>query len=332
VKISVVIPTHNRSDALAKTLLNLSKQQFADPWEVIVVNNRSTDDTDDVVSGMRFPSPLRLVHEEKPGVAAARNTGITVARGQYIILVDNDILVEPDFLRRHYELLLSNPCCWITGQVVNLPEQRATPFGKYRQSLCESGPGESNGGEVYWLNGGNVSLPRSDWERLGGFDERFSGASVEDYDFAIRARDAGIKILFRPSIAVIHNDWAGFSIEDYCRRQRLYTRSEPLFWKKYGDRHVRMSLVRQNLPPDWTRDNPVIFAKKLVKKTLATKNRQAILSAVCAFLERNWTWPPLLHRLYTLMLAVAIYQGFQDGLKIHNIDCSAPYGYLDNHR
>ena len=44
--------------------------------------------------------------------------------------------------------------------------------------------------------------------------------------------------------------------------------------------------------------------------------------AACAFLERNFPWPPLLHRLYKLMLAVAIYQGFQEGLKIHNIDCS----------
>src|SRR5262245_38748845 len=82
-KISVVIPTHNRSDALAKTLLNLSEQQFAESWEVIVVNNRSTDDTDKVVRGQRLPAPLRLVYEEKPGVAAARNSGISVARGQY---------------------------------------------------------------------------------------------------------------------------------------------------------------------------------------------------------------------------------------------------------
>ena len=323
-KISVVIPTHNRSDALAKTLLNLSEQQFTESWEVIVVNNRSTDDTDEVVRGQRFPVPARLLHEEKPGVAAARNAGIAVARGQYVVLLDNDILVEPDFLSRHYDLLLSNPGCWIMGQIVNLPEQCATPFGKYRQSLYGYIPRESPGGEAYWLNGNSVSLPRSDWGRLGGFDERFSWG--EDYDFAVRAWDAGIKILFRPSIVAIHNDWAGFSIGDYCRRQRLYSQSEPLFWKKYGDRRLRMDLARQNLPPDWRRDNPVLFAKKLVKNALAAKRWQAILSSACAFLERSWPWPPLLHRLYRLMLAVATYQGFQEGLKINNSDCSVQYG------
>jgi hypothetical protein len=81
-----------------------------------------------------------------------------------------------------------------------------------------------------------------------------------------------------------------------------------------------LSLVRQNLPPDWRRDHPALFVKKLVKNALAAKIWQAILSAMCAFLERSWPWPPLLHRLYKLMLAVAIYQGFQEGLKIHKIE------------
>ena len=60
--------------------------------------------------------------------------------------------------------------------------------------------------------------------------------------------------------------------------------------------------------------------KKLVKNSLAARTWQGILSGLCALLERTFPWPPLLHRLYRVMLAVAIYQGFQEGLKIHNID------------
>jgi GT2 family glycosyltransferase len=317
--VSIVIPTHNRSDALAETLLNLAGQKFEGSWEVVVVNNLCTDDTDEVVRRQSFPVPLRLIHEGKPGAAAARNAGIRAAEGRYVILLDNDILVEPDFIRLHHDLLLANPGCWILGQVVNLPEQNSTPFGKFRRDMYGYIPRESAEREAHWLAGTNFSMPRADWERLGGFDEQFSGASVEDYDFAVRAWQIGIKILFQPKIVAIHNDWAGFSIEDYCRRQRLYSQSEPLFWRKYGDRHIRLDLVRQNMPPNLRRDGPMLLAKKLLKNVLASRTWQKILSDVCALLERKWPWPPLLHLVYRLMLAVAIYQGFQEGLRLHQI-------------
>jgi GT2 family glycosyltransferase len=272
------------------------------------------DDTDEVVRAQRFPAPLLLIHEEKPGASAARNAGIAAARGRYIVLVDDDILTEPDYIRRHYDLLRSNPGCWITGQVVNLPEQCATPFGKYRESLQPYVPRESAGREDHRFTANNASLPRADWERLGGFDEIYTGAGVEDYEFAVRAWDAGIKILFCPSIVSIHNDWAGFSIEDYCLRQRMGNRFMPLLWQKYGDRLAKLKLVRRNLPPDWRLDGPALFVNKLAKSALAAKHCQSILSGACEFLERNWPWPPILHRLYKLMVAVAIYQGYQEGI------------------
>ncbi len=317
-KISVVIPTHNRSDALARTLGNLSVQQFSSTWEAIVVNNRSTDDTDEVVRRQSFPVPLQLHHEEKPGVAAARNAGVRSAKGQYIILLDNDILVEPDFIQRHYEALLANPGCWILGQAVNPPEQENTPFGRFRRSLYGYIPEERGVFEAHWLTGAIVSLPRADFDRVGGFDETFSSASVEDYDFAVRAWQQGIKILFYPSIVGIHNDWAGSSIRDYCHRQRLYTREEPLFWKRYGERHLRLELVKNNLPPVWGRDSHSMFLRKKVKHLLSGQKAQAVMFGLCNALERTCPFPAVLWRVYRVLLSVSIYKGFQEGLDIHS--------------
>lgn len=319
-KVSVVIPTHNRSDALAKTLSNLSKQRFSDPWEAIVVNNRSTDDTDEVVQRQPFPAPLRIVHEGAAGVAAARNAGAAAAMGEYIIFLDNDILVEPDFVRRHYETLKANPGCWTLGQVVNLPEQERTPFGKFRRALQpfvspESGLAESRG-----LSGQLFSLPRADFERLGGFDEAFSGASVEDLELALRAWQSGIKILFDPGIVGIHNDWAGFSIRDYCYRQRLYSRSEPLLWSKYGAAHPRLKLVNENLPIRWSEDQAALILRKLAKRVVGVYPVREFLFGVCAALEKLWPKPSLLWRVYRMLLSAAIYKGFQEGLAIHKIN------------
>ena len=138
-KISVIVPTHNRSEALNRTLSHLAKQNFDQPWEVIVVNNRSTDDTDAVVQNQKFPVPLRLVHEDTPGAAAARNAGVEVASGEYLLFIDNDILVEADFIQRHFKALMKYPGCWIVGHIVALPEHEATPFGEYRKGLSPSG-------------------------------------------------------------------------------------------------------------------------------------------------------------------------------------------------
>lgn len=312
---TVVIPTHNRSDALAETLRGVARQQFERGWEVVVVNNLSTDDTDEVVARQRFPVPLRLVHEsEHPGPAAARNAGAAVARGKYLLFMDNDILVEPDFLSRHFEALESNPGCWIVGQVLNLPEQEATPFGRFRKALHPFVPPSEGRRPFDLLTGQTFSAPRADFERLGGFDRSFFVASGEDRELAMRAMRSGITILFDPAIIVLHNDWAGTSIRDYCLRQRLYSQTEPLFWRKYGDEFPRQELVRENLPPDWRRDPATLFLWKHVKGLLGSRAAQSALVGACAACERLLPWPPVLWRLYRMALSGAIYRGFQEGL------------------
>lgn len=320
VAITVVIPTHNRSDALTETLSQLSKQSFNKSWEAVVVNNRSTDDTDDVVRRQNFPVSLKLVHEDVPGPAAARNTGAAAARGDFLLFIDNDILVEPDFVGRHYDALVAHRGSWIVGQVVNLPEQQRTPFGRYRKHLYPFINPEVEASEAPGVWGANLSLPRTDLERLGGFDETFAEASVEDLDLGIRARQIGIKILFVPGIVGIHNDWAGSSIRDYCLRQRLYSRAEPLFWRKYGAGYHRANLVTENLPPAWRHDSPRMLFRKIAKQCVGTPLGQSMLMGACGALERTWPWPPVLWRLYRFALAGAIYRGVQEGFTRHNVN------------
>jgi GT2 family glycosyltransferase len=318
--ISVVIPTHNRSDALAQTLSKLAEQEFTEPWEVIVVNHRCTDDTDEVVRRQKFPTTLRLVHRgDTPGVAAARNAGAAAAVGQYLLFLDDDILVEPDFLRRHSDALKAHPGCWIMGQLMNLPEQERTPFGRFRRSLFSYDPPNSPLTESRGMTGQSISMPRADFERTGGFDETFSIASVEDFDLAMRANKLGIKILYAPAIMGIHNDWAGFTIRDYCQRQQTYTRCEPLLWAKYGEQHPRPMLVYENYPPRWGTDSARLLLRKMSKRVAGAPPVRVVLFGACGLLERVWPWPPVLWQLYRFLLSGAIYKGFQEGLESHQI-------------
>jgi glycosyltransferase involved in cell wall biosynthesis len=311
-KFSVIIPTHNRAEALSLTMANLARQQFPEPWEVIVVNNRSTDNTDEIVTRHNLPVPLRLVHEDTPGAAAARNAGAAHAGGQYLLFVDNDILVESDFLQRHLIALEAHAGAWIVGQIANLPEQEATALGRFRKSMFPLISPEAGIRKTSSITAANLSLSRADFESLGGFDETlFSG---EDRELMMRAWEKGITIVLDPSIVVVHNDWAGSSIRDYCFRNRVYSQAEPIFWRKYGDAYPRQQLVNENLPPRWKVDPLSLIIWKGVKQILGTRAGQSTLIGVCKACESVCPWPPLLWRFYRLAVAGAIYRGFQEGL------------------
>jgi GT2 family glycosyltransferase len=313
--ISVIIPTHNRADALALTLERLSKQNFSGAWEVIVVNNNSTDGTEAVVMNWvrGFPVRLKLIHEKKPGPAAARNEGAKLAEGKYLLFMDNDILTEKDFIDRHFARLIENPGCWIVGQFPNLPQQEETVFGRYKRHLF---PVEINDQLVIvdGITGQGTSMPRSDFERLAGFDEQFFVASGEDRELAMRAISVGIRILYDSSIIALHNDWAGTNIRDYCRRQRIYTQTEPLFAVKYGAENPRHEMFLRNSPPNYQRDGVMLAAIKLLKGISGSSWGQNTVLRMCEILERFAPDTRILWAFYRVAIAGAIYKGYQEGL------------------
>ncbi|MCU1288027.1 MAG: glycosyl transferase family 2 [Acidobacteria bacterium] len=313
--VSVIVPTHNRSDALAHTLTNLSQQQFNESWEVIVINNNCADDTDAVVDSQRekFPVALELVYEKKPGAAAARNAGARIAKGEFLVFIDNDILTEPDFLEKHLRALQANENCWIVGAIANLPEHETSLLGLFRKSAAPVDT-RTEFSETFELTGANSSLPRRHFIELGGFDENFHVASGEDRELAMRARrQLGIKTLFAPAIVGVHNDWAGTTIEDFCRRQQLYSQTEFYFWQKYGKDHPRLKLVEENLPVDLRKDSFALFIRKSLKSLLSLRGSQAVLIAACTTMEKVFPYQPVLWRLYKAALAGAISRGFHEG-------------------
>jgi glycosyltransferase involved in cell wall biosynthesis len=318
-KVSVIVPTHNRADALEKTLQYLTKQVFEHPWEVIVVNNNCTDNTDEVVHvAMKdFPVSLKLVHEKKPGASAARNAGAKAASGEYLVFIDNDILTSPDFIQRHFNNLEKYKGAWFVGNVHNLPEQENTHFGKFRKSL-EAVVGNEIV-EVNGITGQTTSMPRAQFIQLNGFDESFHVASGEDRELALRAIENGIRIYFDPAIVVLHNDWAGTSIRDYCKRQRTYTLTEPFFWQKYGNKTPRLKMVKENLPPSLKEDGLRLYTWKLTKGLLGSRFGQNVIIGLCGITEKVFPRPYILWRLYRLAIAGSIYKGFNEGLAVFGI-------------
>lgn len=105
-KVSVVIPTYNRSSLVCEAVKSALNQTYQD-FEIIVVDDGSTDNTRDEVSG--FGEKIIYVYQANEGASAARNKGISVARGEYVAFLDSDDLFLPEKLSKQVELLDRNP-------------------------------------------------------------------------------------------------------------------------------------------------------------------------------------------------------------------------------
>jgi glycosyltransferase involved in cell wall biosynthesis len=317
---TVIIPTFNRKDVFMRTLEALAQVDYpADRWEVVVVDDGSTDGTAAAISGWAADHSLQIVclTQSNAGPAVARNRGGNQARGDALIFIDNDIEVPPRFIRDHLETLASHPGCWVVGRIVHPAHLRKTPFGRYRDDAWESFHAAHLPDRISptpGMTAANLSMPRKDFLYLGGFDSSFTIASCEDWELGLRARLRGIGVVYHPGIIGLHSDWAG-SLSAFCERQRLYSISDVLLWHKHGTASPRYQVVLQNGPIDWRSDTAALIVKKMMKRVLASRIGIGVTRLVCRLAELVAPDTAINRRAYDVAVAVAIFRGVREGLR-----------------
>ncbi len=321
---SVVITTYNRADALAVSLDALGRQTVpATGYEILVTDDGSTDATQAVLelAAKTVPCALRTFRQtNNAGISAGRNVAMRHARGRYIVMVSDDMIVPEDFLARHVETLERFPRHWVVGGFRQLDTLTATPFGRYLDRL-ERGYDEARKArsvapgvwEMTVPTARNMSLPRCDLERTGLFDEQFRSA-CEDQDLAHRARDAGIEFLYNDAITCVHNDQVA-DLPRFCHQQRRFGHDGVLFCAKRPEIHGDFAVLRANRPiaPG---DGLALRAKKAAKGALARDAVLERLPGVVAGVERLPVPDPLLFRLYRAVSALYIMRGVREGLDV----------------
>lgn len=200
--ISVIIPTHNRHQSLKACLSSLLAQtQEPCRFEVIVVDDGSTDGTALVVSAFaeRSPFPVRLVRlQSSRGPGGARNAGIVGASGDLIAFVDDDVLVEPDWMSAIEKWFEDPTVVGMEGRTEVKPREEVTPFTHQTEVL--------KGGRFPTCN---MIFRKTVLDQVGGFCERFFDPRTgvhfrEDQDLAFRVLDQGGRIIFAPDVKAVH--------------------------------------------------------------------------------------------------------------------------------
>lgn len=230
-KYSIVIATYNRAADLRDTLRSLASLQPDGPWEVLVVDNNSSDDTRAVVveAAAGFPADLRYVFERKQGRSPALNAGIAASRGEIIVTTDDDVRVPADWLNAAARGLSMLACDYVGGRVLPIwgaPRPAWLPNHGGKQwaviALLDYGDQPIEFGARVPL-GVNMAFRRDALARAGGFDPdtgRKAGTLLgqEVREWCIRARQAGLRGFYVPDMRLQHLIPAERLSKTYFRR------------------------------------------------------------------------------------------------------------------
>jgi glycosyltransferase involved in cell wall biosynthesis len=236
VKLSVVIPTRDRRDVIARTLAALARQRAPHGgWEAVVVDNGSHDATLELLTAAAegFPVPLHVLEEPRPGPAAARNVGTRVAEGEVVLYLGDDTApADEEFLRGHARLHADAADEWyaVVGRVA-WPPGEATDFMEWAaRSGVQFGYGMIDRGFVAadrFFYTSNLSIRRATVLEVGGFDERYASAALEDVDLGARLAAAGLRLWYEPELIVLHDHPT--TLDASLRRTHGIGRSAALF-------------------------------------------------------------------------------------------------------
>jgi glycosyltransferase involved in cell wall biosynthesis len=212
--ITVIIPSQNRHLLLAKSLKALAHQELVPEYEVVVVDDGSTDKTKELVRSFidSYPVPLRYHYQDHRGPAAARNIGITDARGDVLVIIGDDTIpASNQFLFQHlhwHRDIYSDANFAVLGRATWPPELHISPYMRW---LENGGPQfayyrlkhASPVGYRHFYTC-NISLKRS---FLDGelFNEEFPSAAYEDLEYGYRLEKRGLNLVYNKDALVFHD-------------------------------------------------------------------------------------------------------------------------------
>jgi len=237
---SVVIPTYNRLNILKKCLTALENQNFDQVYEILVVDDGSTDDTVEFLRSHpdQFPH-VKVLQQNHAAAAVARNLGIDEAQGEYIVFVDSDIIVTSDYLAGHAEALAK--------------EDRAFTYGRLINTANYDDPTSEKSDIVFfpgaYFDTCNAAIAKKWLVQAGKFDTQFNEYGWEDLELGVRLKKLDLKLI-KCAKALGYHYHAPFSLSQIPRllnAEEQRGRMAVKFYQKHPTLNVALMIQRTPL-------------------------------------------------------------------------------------
>lgn len=238
---TIQLCTYNRAQLLERVLDACFEQTADGAYEVVLVNDGSTDATPAVIERARERAtcPFIVLSQANAGLAKARNAGIALSSGERIVFIDDDVLPLPNFIEEHLRSHGKRPLAIVRGAAINTES-----FDRLPAPIWHLKDYSAN---FFWTT--NVSVPLRTIRAIGGFNERFAEYGWEDIEVGLRLRFGGVQAVFNPHALAFH----------YKPRPRSRDVERML---RQARAQARTALQLASLHPHWrtylaTGDNPV---------------------------------------------------------------------------
>lgn len=328
--ISVIIPTYNRKDSLLRTLKNLGQQTYpADLFEVIVVDDGSTDRTADLVA-TAFPFRVRYHRQEQAGATEARNNGANLSLADILVFMDDDMVATPAMLKHLVQEVSTRERAIALATLIPVSDNAQNPFSvlycsgavfpaavnKVNSTMCgEAGP-VTNGSYIHFSQcmTGVLAIKRQDFCNLGHFQDPTGGwPNWDDVDFGYRAHQRGFRIWRSHCAIAYHHDYSLGSLDATCKRLEKLSRSAAHLLKRYPELRPHLAYCDKE-PLSLLTDPPSLLMRKALRSLVSSTPSVHAMRGVGRTLEKHRPDSSLLALLYRWILSAHMYKGYRQGL------------------
>jgi O-antigen biosynthesis protein len=262
---SIVIPVYNKVELTRACLDSIAHTPVETPFEVIVVDDCSSDRTADFLTECSGISALR--NEANSGFIDTCNRGAEAARGEFVVFLNNDTTVTSGWLDALIQPFRADDGVGVVGAKLVYPDGRLQEFGgiifndasgwNYGRGDAPDLPQYNFVSEADYVSGACLAVRHGDFIDLGGFDTRFRPAYYEDTDLCFQVRARGKKVIVQPAAIVIHHEGAtsGTDESSGVKQYQVVNR------KKFSDKWAQILADHPPPEPDFQRQDPIRHAR-----------------------------------------------------------------------